>query len=247
MATPPGNYHRAANHPSSSFNGVHLNNGNPAPGTLGLGLKHNPGITVDWTLEEQAILEEGLKQFALDPTVTRYAKIAMQLNDKTVRDVALRCRWMNKKETSKRRKEEHSHARKGKDKKERVVDPSAKPTHFAGQSSITPNPVPMIPMDPNDDGIPFGAIGGVAGELLEQNDQALNQICENLASFQIHENIGLLSQTRDNLLKLMDEINDLSEMPDTMKRMLPLPVKLNLNLANAILPPAILPPPLPPM
>lgn len=33
-------------------------------------------------------------RFASDSTLVRYAKIAMQLKDKTVRDVALRCRWM---------------------------------------------------------------------------------------------------------------------------------------------------------
>ncbi|KAK8709535.1 hypothetical protein V6N13_060550 [Hibiscus sabdariffa] len=176
------------------------------------------------------------ERFALEKRAICYAKIAMQLNNKTVRDVALRCRWMEKKETSKRRKEESSHAKKSKDKKDRVVDPSAKPTHFAGQSSASPNPTPMIPMEDND-GIPFGAIGGVAGELLEQNAQALNQISENLASFKVQENIGLLCQTRDNLLKLMNELDD---MPNIMEKMPPLPVKLNLDLANIILPP---PPP----
>ncbi|KAK8709533.1 hypothetical protein V6N13_060548 [Hibiscus sabdariffa] len=179
---------------------------------------------------------ENCNGFALDKSVTCYAKIAMELNDKTARDVALRCRWMDKKETSKRRKEESSHAKKSKDKKDRVVDPSAKPTHFAGQSSASPNPTPMIPMEDND-GIPFGAIGGVAGELLEQNAQALNQISENLASFKVQENIGLLCQTRDNLLKLMNELDD---MPNIMEKMPPLPVKLNLDLADIILPP---PPP----
>jgi hypothetical protein len=34
-------------------------------------------------------------RYASDAPVIRYAKIAMKLPDKTVRDVALRCRWMN--------------------------------------------------------------------------------------------------------------------------------------------------------
>ncbi|KAK8556130.1 hypothetical protein V6N13_070199 [Hibiscus sabdariffa] len=163
----------------------------------------------------------------------------MQLPNKTVRDVALRCRWTVKKESSKRRREEHNSGRKNKDKKERVAAPSANPTHFAGQSSISPYPTPMIPMDYND-GISCRAIGGVTGELLEQNAQALNQISANLASFQVQENIGLLAQTRDNLLKIMNAMND---APDIMKQMPQLPVKLNLELANTILPP---PPPPPP-
>lgn len=35
-----------------------------------------------------------LYRYASQPTIVRYAKIAMKMKDKTVRDVALRCRWM---------------------------------------------------------------------------------------------------------------------------------------------------------
>ncbi|XVF29440.1 hypothetical protein REPUB_Repub15cG0121200 [Reevesia pubescens] len=232
MAKPPGNHPQEANHASSSFNGAHLNNGNPIPETSGSGMQHNPGISLDWTLEEQAIIEDGLKQFASEPRIICYAKIAMQLQNKTVRDVALRCRWMTKKENSKRRKQEHNLARKSKDKKERVADPSAKPSHFAAWSNLSPYAPPMIPMD-YDDGIPYRAIAGAAGELLEQNAQAFNHISANLAAFQIQENIGLLCQTRDNIIKIM---NDLNDMPDIMKQMPQLPVTMNDELANTILP-----------
>ncbi|XP_017974957.1 PREDICTED: uncharacterized protein LOC18602424 isoform X3 [Theobroma cacao] len=158
----------------------------------------------------------------------------MQLQNKTVRDVALRCRWMTKKENSKRRKEEHNLARKSKDKKERVADPSTKPAHFAARPNVPPYAPPMIPMD-YDDGIPYKAIGGATGELLERNAQAFNQISANLAAFQIQENVGLLCQTRDNIFKIM---NDLNDMPDIMKQMPPLPVKVNDELAGTILPPS---------
>ncbi|XP_022722302.1 uncharacterized protein LOC111279605 [Durio zibethinus] len=240
MAIPPGNHQQQANHASSSFNGAHLNNGNPMPESSGSGMKHNPGISLDWTLEDQAILEDGLKKYATEPSIICYAKIAMQLQNKTVRDVALRSRWMTvrrwktKKENSKRRKEEHNFARKSKDKKERVADPSAKPTHFAARPNLSPHAPPMIPMD-YDDGIPYKAIGGETGELLEQNAQAFNQISANLSAFQIQENIVLLCQTRDNILKIM---NDLNDMPDIMKQMPPVPVKVNDELANTILSPA---------
>ncbi|XVE81012.1 hypothetical protein DITRI_Ditri15bG0028400 [Diplodiscus trichospermus] len=233
MANPPGNHQQEANHAPSSFNGAHLNNGNPKPESSGSGMKHNPGISLDWTLEEQAILEEGLKKYTSEPSIIRYAKVAMQLQNKTVRDVALRCRWMTKKEHSKRRKEEHNLARKNKDKKERVADPSAKPNHFTARPNLSPFAPPMIPMD-YDDGIPYKAIGGPTGQLLEQNAQTFNQISANLSAFQIQENIGLLCQTRDNILKIM---NDLNNMPDIMKQMPPLPVKMNDELADAILPP----------
>ena len=35
-----------------------------------------------------------MHRYASEPTIVRYAKIAMKMKDKTVRDVALRCRWM---------------------------------------------------------------------------------------------------------------------------------------------------------
>eukprot|EP00163_Fabomonas_tropica_P004210 TRINITY_DN13720_c0_g1_i1.p1 TRINITY_DN13720_c0_g1~~TRINITY_DN13720_c0_g1_i1.p1 ORF type:complete len:519 (-),score=99.11 TRINITY_DN13720_c0_g1_i1:127-1683(-) len=52
---------------------------------------------VEWSLDEQAVLEEGLKQFPLSEcitTVQRYIKIAALLENKLVRDVAMRFKWM---------------------------------------------------------------------------------------------------------------------------------------------------------
>ncbi|KAE8718324.1 Detected protein of unknown function [Hibiscus syriacus] len=156
---PIGNHQQEANHASSSFHGAHLSNGNPKPETSGSGLKHNPVISLDWTLEEHAILENGLKKYASESSIIRYAKIALQLQNKTVRDVALRCRWMTvsftvPKEISKRRKEELNIARKSKDKKERVADSPGKRTHFAAQPNLSPYAPPMIPRD-YDDGISY--------------------------------------------------------------------------------------------
>ncbi|KAM1249146.1 hypothetical protein ACFX2G_032540 [Malus domestica] len=116
------------------------------------------------------------------------------------------------------------------DFQERVNDTSAKPSHFAARPNVAPYAPPMITMD-NDDGIPYKAIGGIAGELLEQNAQALNQISANLAAFQIQENVNLFCQTRDNILKIM---NDLNDMTDVMKQMPPLPVKMNEELASHV-------------
>ncbi|XP_023528200.1 uncharacterized protein LOC111791185 [Cucurbita pepo subsp. pepo] len=238
MANPSGNHHEASQ-PSSSFDGGNPSNGNSTHvpvadnSSSAIAMKHNPGISTDWTSDEQVTLEEGLKKYAAESSVIRYAKIAMQLPNKTVRDVALRCRWMNKKENSKRRKEEHNLSRKNKDKKERVSEPSMKSARVAARPNVPPYGMPMIPMD-NDDGVSFKAIGGTTGDLLEQNAHAMNQISSNLASFQIQDNIGLFCQTRDNILKIM---SDLNEMPEVMKQMPPLPVKVNDELANTILPP----------
>lgn len=61
------------------------------------GLKHDVGLAVEWSVEEQCKLERGLVEFGNEPSIMRYIKIAALLRDKTVRDVALRCRWMMRK------------------------------------------------------------------------------------------------------------------------------------------------------
>ncbi|CAN7051271.1 hypothetical protein Bca4012_074828 [Brassica carinata] len=195
-------------------------------------LRHNPGISVDWTHEEQSLLEDLLAKYASEPTIVRYAKIAMKMKDKTVRDVALRCRWMTKKENGKRRKEDHS-SRKSKDKKEKTTDTSAKSSSHLNVHPNGPSYAPpMMPLD-TDDGISYKAIGGVSGDLLEQNAQMFNQVSSNFSAFQIHDNVNILCKARDNILAIL---NDLNDMPEVMKQMPALPVKLNEELANSILP-----------
>ncbi|XP_057458110.1 uncharacterized protein LOC130748883 [Lotus japonicus] len=233
MANPSGNHQEqhVHAHASSALTG----NSVPEASAVAVNIpnmKHNPGISLDWSPEEQAILEDGLSKHVTESNIVRYAKIAQLLQNKTVRDVALRVRWMNKKENSKRRKDDHNLSRKSKDKKERVSDSAAKPSHFPARSNVPPYAPPMITMD-NDDGISYTAIGGPTSELLEQNAQALNQISANLSAFQIQENINLFCQTRDNIFKIM---NDLCDTPEVMKQMPPLPVKVNDELANSILP-----------
>ncbi|MQL95354.1 hypothetical protein Taro_028019 [Colocasia esculenta] len=204
-ANPPGNQDGA--HAASSFQGGGAV-GNPVNGNSGAAaapdssapaqaLKHNPGLAVEWTPEEQSILDEGLAKYASESSIVRYAKIAMQLHDKTVRDVALRCRWMSKKESGKRRKDDHSK----KNSKKGVSDTSAKSSHLAARPGVPPYQLTMLPLD-NDDEISVKAIGGPTGDLLEQNAQYFNQISANLSSYQ---------------------------MP-------PLPVKVNEELADSILP-----------
>ncbi|CAA2976384.1 uncharacterized protein LOC111398519 [Olea europaea subsp. europaea] len=54
----------------------------------------NSSASFEWSTDEQSILEDLLSKYSSDTIIVRYAKIAQQLNDKTVRDVALRCKWM---------------------------------------------------------------------------------------------------------------------------------------------------------
>lgn len=243
MANPQGNHQEPA-HASSTFNG----NGNiaaaaavtaaPESSSTTSAMKHNPGISMDWTPDEQVALEEGLAKFVSENKVISYAKIALQLQNKTVRDVALRCRWMSKKENSKRRKEDYNLNRKSKDKKEKVADPSPKSSQFAARPNVAPYMPPVIPLD-NDDGISFKAIGGPTGDILEQNAQAFTQIHANFTTLKIHDNIGLFCQARDNIEKV---INGLGNQVDIMRQMPPLPVKVNEELVNTILPRTALPP-----
>ncbi|KAF5464710.1 hypothetical protein F2P56_014765 [Juglans regia] len=247
MANPSGSHQEAS---SSPFNGHAAADGNTSNGNSGAPpenqvMKHNTGISLDWTADEQAILEEGLVKyvesnnlsyscfdvlfFSSEPALRCYSMIAMNLPDKLVRDVALRCRWMTKKENSKRRKDEHNLTRKHKDKKEKVNDPSVKSSPFAAQPNV---PTYAPPAMDNDDGISFKAIGGATGESLEQNAQALHQISINLSAMQ--DNISLFCQIRDNIHKIMNDLS-LNGTPEVMKQMPPLPVKLNEELANSML------------
>ncbi|BBN10922.1 hypothetical protein MPTK1_5g07580 [Marchantia polymorpha subsp. ruderalis] len=204
------------------------------PPPLQLQLLHDPGITADWSSEEQATLDDGLTKFAGETSnLAKYIKIANLLPEKTVRDVAMRCRWMTKKEIGKRRKPEDQNAsKKNKDKKDKSDSMSTKaPTgHIRpGLSSYTA-PTPNVD---NDDGISNDAIGGTTGQLLEQNSHVILQIRSNLAAMKLQENTELLVRFRDNICAIL---NGMTNMPGIMSQMPPLPVKLNTELADTILP-----------
>ncbi|EYU36866.1 hypothetical protein ABFS83_14G060900 [Erythranthe nasuta] len=237
-----GGHSNTSNGKNNSSNGGGQENGNGAGGlsatensTVGdtqPGLRHNPGLSLDWTPEEQSTLEDLMAKFAAENPLVRYAQIAQELRDKTVRDVALRCRWMSKKETGKRRKDDNISSRKNKDKKEKVTDSLPKSSQAANRTNGPPYVQPMLSAE-SDDGISFKAIGGAAGQLLEQNAQALDQISANFSACKLHDNINLFCQARSNILSILNDSND---MPELMKQMPPLPVKLNEDLASTILP-----------
>ncbi|KAL3653222.1 hypothetical protein CASFOL_002903 [Castilleja foliolosa] len=237
-ANPSGADRNGSNNKGNSKSGVQeIANGAGLPATENsqTSLRHNPGLSRDWTPEEQSTLEDLLTKYASETNIVRYANISQALKDKTVRDVALRCRWMNKKENGKRRKDDHN-SRKNKDKKEKIIDPVAKSSQVANLSNGPPHVQSMM-MD-SDDGISYDAIGGATGHLLEQNGHALDQISANFSTFKIHENIDLFIQARNNILSILNDFNDL---PEIMKQMPPLPVKLNEELARSVLPPMPLP------
>lgn len=196
-------------------------------------LKHNPGIAIDWSIDEQTTLEEGMSKYASESSINKYIKIAAMLSEKTVRDVALRCRWMLKKDNERRRKaEEQNPPKKSKDKKDKPVD--SKPVVVpALRASAPAYAAPMLHLE-SDDGIPNEAIGGTAGQLLEQNSQIISQIKANFNNAcKLQENTDLLVRFRDNILAISNSIKD---MPGITNPMPPLPVMLNVELGEAVLP-----------
>ncbi|KAF5939527.1 hypothetical protein HYC85_023786 [Camellia sinensis] len=82
------------------------------------GLKHDADMAAEWSVEEQQRLEEGLDKYAAEPSIMKYIKIAAMLNDKDVRAVALRCRWMTRK---KRKCDDPNLGKKVKDRKHYVA------------------------------------------------------------------------------------------------------------------------------
>ncbi|KAG0582792.1 hypothetical protein KC19_3G086200 [Ceratodon purpureus] len=192
-------------------------------------LLHDTGLDLEWSPSEQSILNDGLAQFSNESSsMSKYVKIAALLPEKTVRDVALRCHWLSKNEDAKRKGEELA-AKNNNDQK--VFSKQ-------GQSVVPMYTVPPPPMD-TDDGISFEglrlcqAIGGTTGKLLEVNSQAILKIRANLAASQAQENTDLLVQVRDNIYAIL---NGMMSMPGIMSQMPPLPVKLNSELADSILP-----------
>lgn len=200
------------------------------------GLKHDTGLAVDWTFNEQAVLNDGLIKFADEPGMMKYIKIAASLPEKTVRDVALRCRWMAKRENVKRRKLEETYAaKKIQSRKEKVLDSSAKahvhsvsPDNMAAYSFMLQNANYN-----NRFSYDVPVIDGATQHLLDENIQVLNQISANLSAFKLQDNIELFSRTSNNITAIL---NSMSQTPGIMSQMPPLPVSTNQDVMSSILP-----------
>ncbi|WVZ03372.1 hypothetical protein V8G54_024178 [Vigna mungo] len=187
--------------------------GNPSSSSLLLdsvpGLKHDTGLAVEWSVDEQYRLEEGLAKYADEPSIMRYIKIAALLPDKTVRDVALRCRWLtqfkqlqeNKADGTfnlakiwllwlqlplvrKRRKsEEHNLGKKVHNRKDKPVELASKSNLH---SALPPTMATFSRMAHHMDQsqrIQYDGICSPLKQLMEQNAQAFNQITANLSTY----------------------------------------------------------------
>lgn len=183
------------------------------------------GVSLEWTDEEQKSLEALMYRYTperMDP-VQRYVRIAAALPRKSVRDVALRVRWTMQQQL-----------------KRRAGDQGSAPMGVAGMGpgnpmmSMNPNlgivTPPLLPLQSQDG---TQTVDGPIAYLLDANLSILNQFRTNMASFKVHENTQLLVQFRDNILQILHAMDS---MGGVMTQLPPLPVKLNIDMANDFLP-----------
>ncbi|XP_011624676.1 uncharacterized protein LOC18437674 [Amborella trichopoda] len=231
-----GVHHSMFNRHAISFGSGAINSSASMSSESSPGLKHDTGLAVEWSIEEQSILEEGLGRLSEESNIMRYIKIAAQLPDKTVRDVALRCRWMTKKENGKRRKPEDTYTgKKLKERKEKMVDSSLRTSiPPVLPYNISPYAYTFQNVDNNKvQSCEVPIISDTTRHLLEENVRVLHQISSNLANYKIQDNIELFCRTRDNIAAIL---SDMRTMPGIMSQMPPLTFGINEQLASALLP-----------
>ncbi|XP_033131196.1 uncharacterized protein LOC103831233 isoform X2 [Brassica rapa] len=235
-----------------------VQNGNSSNSSIdsGSGIKPETSLASEWSTEEQLKLEVGLEKYKDKPSIMKYIKIAATLPEKTVRDVALRCRWM----TRKRRKAEEFNCGK------RISSSKDKQTGLSSSIlSILPDSMASYPFlmpftSSSNKHITSEDLSGFVISLLEQNVRALSQIRANLSSYkvtsripslkeckcvlakiaispddydeQVHDNIDLFCQTRNNLITIQNDMNNMSGL---MSQMPPLPVAINDKLSATLL------------
>ncbi|XP_042430172.1 uncharacterized protein LOC122016823 isoform X1 [Zingiber officinale] len=194
-------------------------------------LKLSPAAAASWSLEELYVLRQGLVEYATEPTsIMKYIKIAAKLPEKTVRDVAMRCQWIAK-ESGKRRKLGSYYA----EKKEKVVYSSSLSTVTSVQPKGTTYSSLRIYDVPSNKQPSQGAspVNTETQCLLMENCNLLNQIGSNLELSKLEDNINLFYRTRVNIATVLNRMSDKLGM---MSQMPPLPVLIDDNLFQPILP-----------
>uniref|UniRef100_A0A1D1Z5U2 Mycosubtilin synthase subunit A n=1 Tax=Anthurium amnicola TaxID=1678845 RepID=A0A1D1Z5U2_9ARAE len=162
----------------------------------------------------------------------KYIKIAAMLQDKTVRDVALRCCWMMKKNGKRRKQEECHTGKKMKDKKEKQVECSSRMNISSQLPNVASCSFMMHHMgSSNGISVEGPVVDGATQYLLEENAQVLGQIKVNLDNLKLQDNIELFFCTKNNIASIL---NRMSEMPGIMSQMPPLPVSINEELVSAM-------------
>ncbi|CAA7399143.1 unnamed protein product [Spirodela intermedia] len=195
-------------------------------------LKHDTGLAVFWSFEEQLLLEDGLAKYSNEPNIRRYIKIAATLHNKTVRDVALRCRWMTN-DNRRRRNQEYSSGKMMKDNKVKQMD-------YALGGNAAPNRLLNVPSrsvaahHPEcSSGVPYEAscISCPMRQLLDDNDQVLWQIKDNLDTLKLQDNLSLLFHAKNNLTAILDRMSKAAGL----NQMTPLPIAVDESLFSKFL------------
>ncbi|KAM3191424.1 hypothetical protein ACQJBY_068975 [Aegilops geniculata] len=183
------------------------------------------GSPSDWTPYELSIFQEGLARYAREPTIMKYIKIAAMLPTKTIRDVALRCRWTAGKESRRRKPDEFYAGKRIRDLKEKMVVS----TSLANFQMAPPNNLVPFSMSMHH---PVPVLDNAIQHLLEENIQLLNQISANIETFKLGENMDLFLHTNNNIRTILKRM---SEMPGVMGQMRPLPEPVNEGQLNSLL------------
>lgn len=219
-----------------------------------------------WTTEEHKLLEAAMKQFPPErySHLERCLRISIALPRKTARDVAYRLRWLAKKGGKKPRTRVPG-LPPSSSVSAAITQPTASAQgsrmQTGGQQGVggMMSGTPMAPLQ----SVPGGAytmgsqpqtavpppmascmdehgasavgVGGAISQLLDSNYVLLNQFKVNMQQCRVHDNIDLLVRFRDNILAILSQMNS---MGGVMAQMPPLPVRLNVDLADNFLPKA---------
>ncbi|XP_039051818.1 uncharacterized protein LOC120193376 [Hibiscus syriacus] len=191
------------------------------------GLKQDTMVTVEWSVDELYILKDGLERYKKEPNILKYIKIAAMLPGKTARDVALRCRWLQRKQ---RKPEELNVGEKVNNRKDTLVEssskmniPSSVPQSVSAYSIMTNH------LDQNER-MPSEGIFGTTMHHLKQNSHVFGQITFNLSAYK--DNINLFFSAKNNITAML---NDMRDMPGFMSLIPTLLVSINEDLANSML------------
>ena len=127
-----------------------------------------------WTEEEQHQLEVALKKFPADKysPLGRYIKMSALFPNKSVRDVALRVKWLSKREEKKKKK--------GHDSSKKRQDKGAKADSVAWQRQQQPSAL----------GEKANQLYGPITEVLDQNIVVIKQIQQNMMHNKVRKNTG---------------------------------------------------------
>ncbi|XBI38943.1 hypothetical protein VPH35_123828 [Triticum aestivum] len=174
-------------------------------------------------------------RYAREPTIMKYIKIAAMLPTKTIRDVALRCRWTAGKESRRRKPDEFYAGKRIRDLKEKmVVSTSLANFQMAPPNNLVPFSMSMHHPGQNslaaNEAVPV--LDNATQHLLEENNQLLNQISANIETFKLGENMDLFLRTNNNIRTILKRM---SETPGVMGQMRPLPEPVNEGQLNSLL------------